>query len=1254
MASIENMTDDELLAAKMPGERGYVMPALRDPALQNKTKITEDDLISAMDVQPSYRIGQPDIKTEDEIIQEEMEARRLAESIGRRREESEPGLMDPVSDFVSEFPSRVARGADELYPEGTQARGVFDLATGAAKGAGQLIGSAQAAKTRALMDPETAAEEAKEFGTKVVEGDPQAQEEALIAASMSMVPGVQDAADIELARRDVKKAIETGEAGDIATAGVSTVFAALPLVAVGLTKGVTKAKKLDDDELFAAFPESFRTTDGYRFYKVKTEDGFEYRDSLDPDRYDMSVKPEQLHDMFEPGQGPIPDYLISAARLRDKNLPSEITTDDGLKFRKIETEDGIEYRDDKNDMSFKAEDYPEVVELANAMSGRGVPGDMIPTFPAPKPEPVFESVLEKAVVGLKQDKISINQVESTLQSIAKKQGAGITTAEIESTRLREFLDEAKESGRKSITKDELIDHLEKNKVEINEVRLGGKGDLVDPERFEKAQSALKAAHDDVATDFEKFADRMVEHRKQGFERKNLERAEIGMNPEPYAEGSFEGTSRRAMFDRLRDNPMMVYDFYDNRVQKAAYELLSRAGNALDAVGEVPNTNRAPFDRATIAKGPIRSYDEMSMRELTSMANRLTDDDGPVNIYENSNLYQKINDYAEYQNKEGLLATFKELDRKFKAEGKVSPLDYYNVERQKMYGTSNFIQPKDAELFDEITKDFYAYNDVGIGPGMADLLFPEKVAELDRRLADIQVRYSTGKYSDTDEIKAFLLRIGGMRSDIAKMQAPGGLFSIREAVERFTTADSFINLRNAKNELSRASKTTGQARPPRWEDYTLPGGRNYQEILLGTPDYGGKAFLLESEQTRLKKNLDEIYERQQIAIDEGFEAKGLPGDEKLTAALENQIANNELEIDALRKRQGGQETFYESHFSEYPNVMVHIRTTDRVDDKGRKILFVEEVQSDWHQKGRKRGYAYTYVPPVTNELRDAARAVDEIQNQIDRLPEFRFPRNYNLGTDVAQYLDPSVGTVQSTEELIPYGSSWLDGFTNTPRYEMLPPREKSALHEFVDLNEERLKRKPLVDQLRNRVQRLVELSQDTVSPIRLDANPRYVRGDGYIQELEETHRLHSSEGVPDAPFKKTEEWLGLAVKRIMREASDKGYDGVAFVRGVDASSVVGMPEAAADEFYDKILPSVVKRQTKGKVSKTTIGIPKDTSGYYPEDENVVQQTFNFIELTPKVKDRVSKPQRLFEIGIGAAVGSAGVKAARGEEVSDEET
>jgi hypothetical protein len=33
----------------------------------------------------------------------------------------------------------------------------------------------------------------------------------------------------------------------------------------------------------------------------------------------------------------------------------------------------------------------------------------------------------------------------------------------------------------------------------------------------------------------------------------------------------------------------------------------------------------------------------------------------------------------------------------------------------------------------------------------------------------------------------------------------------------------------------------------------------------------------------------------------------------------------------------------------------MRVNDRVDADGKKVLFVEEVQSDWHQAGRKKGY-----------------------------------------------------------------------------------------------------------------------------------------------------------------------------------------------------------------------------------------------------------------------------------------------------------
>lgn len=43
-----------------------------------------------------------------------------------------------------------------------------------------------------------------------------------------------------------------------------------------------------------------------------------------------------------------------------------------------------------------------------------------------------------------------------------------------------------------------------------------------------------------------------------------------------------------------------------------------------------------------------------------------------------------------------------------------------------------------------------------------------------------------------------------------------------------------------------------------------------------------------------------------------------------------------------------------HFEE-PNVLAHVRFNERTDAEGKRVLFIEEIQSDWHQKGRERGY-----------------------------------------------------------------------------------------------------------------------------------------------------------------------------------------------------------------------------------------------------------------------------------------------------------
>lgn len=60
----------------------------------------------------------------------------------------------------------------------------------------------------------------------------------------------------------------------------------------------------------------------------------------------------------------------------------------------------------------------------------------------------------------------------------------------------------------------------------------------------------------------------------------------------------------------------------------------------------------------------------------------------------------------------------------------------------------------------------------------------------------------------------------------------------------------------------------------------------------------------------------------------------------------------------------QRTFFGAHFYDH-NILSHIRTTTRSDNQGRRLLFIEEVQSDWHQSGKRFGYDNSYWGRVAN-------------------------------------------------------------------------------------------------------------------------------------------------------------------------------------------------------------------------------------------------------------------------------------------------
>lgn len=115
---------------------------------------------------------------------------------------------------------------------------------------------------------------------------------------------------------------------------------------------------------------------------------------------------------------------------------------------------------------------------------------------------------------------------------------------------------------------------------------------------------------------------------------------------------------------------------------------------------------------------------------------------------------------------------------------------------------------------------------------------------------------------------------------------------------------------------------------RFSSRQLPGGENYRELLL----------------TFSKPVTFNVYDTSGRILGEFKTLK-----EAQAADFKNKAFVSESN-DPLRKNSD----FKSGHFDE-PNILAHVRFNDRTGPNGEKILFIEEVQSDWHQQGRREGY-----------------------------------------------------------------------------------------------------------------------------------------------------------------------------------------------------------------------------------------------------------------------------------------------------------
>lgn len=281
-------------------------------------------------------------------------------------------------------------------------------------------------------------------------------------------------------------------------------------------------------------------------------------------------------------------------------------------------------------------------------------------------------------------------------------------------------------------------------------------------------------------------------------------------------------------------------------------------------------------------------------------------------------------------------------------------------------------------------------------------------------------------------------------------------------QRYATkeeAEDAIKSLGAENRME--VKSFVDKTPTKYHSYQLPGASNYKETLLTLPN-----LKLEQAAQKLKE-----FESQ-------FKSKPIPFD--------RQLEHKDLQ-QAIRDAKTPENNMFTSSHWDEPNVLAHVRTNDRT-IKGQKALHIEEIQSDWHQKGRKEGYKDIEAENKANEL--SKYALTNLNNQLKK-----------VGMS-----DRDIGSFKSQlEGLVGQKNGYLRG---NP----------------VELNK-------FLDRMENKYGIEVRQLADTYA--------------GTHENVGRTNMINQTT-VPNAPFKKS--WDELALKRMIVKAAKEGYDAISWTPG----------------------------------------------------------------------------------------------------------
>lgn len=168
---------------------------------------------------------------------------------------------------------------------------------------------------------------------------------------------------------------------------------------------------------------------------------------------------------------------------------------------------------------------------------------------------------------------------------------------------------------------------------------------------------------------------------------------------------------------------------------------------------------------------------------------------------------------------------------------------------------------------------------------------------------------------------------------------------------YTNPDDYVSLAESlmEDDLAAAMEGPPADGKPKYARYAMPAGENYREVLLTLPANPDVVYTMEnvtpSDPSLVAPNLAERFWY--------FDAP----DNVYQIAKSKYPNQEDARAYVIREKQPqppASKTYASSHWQQ-KNVLAHFRLADHVDDAGQRVLLIEEIQSDWHQEGRRKGY-----------------------------------------------------------------------------------------------------------------------------------------------------------------------------------------------------------------------------------------------------------------------------------------------------------